>query len=236
MRLLRRLGLAFAGLAAAFVLAVVLTAKPGDPALFPASGAPAVEIYLVSHGWHSGLVLPRDALNGEGGGAALRSIAVRFRDYPQIEFGWGEARFYRSTPSVRDVDWWLALQALFAPGGNEAVIQVVGLPDDVGAAFPTSTVVPIRLSQEGLKRLVARLDAAFHIAGHQPVEAGPGLYGPSLFYEANGRFSWRNLCNHWAAGLLNTAGIPVAPILATHPLGLIGDLEWRSGLAPLPAR
>lgn len=233
---LRQLGFALAGLTAIFVLAVVLTAKPGDPSVYPATGPNNVEISLVSNGWHSGLVLPREALAGEGAGAALRSVANRFGDYPRIEFGWGEARFYRSTPSIRDVDWRLAFEALFAPGGNEAVIQVVGLPDDVRATMPTATIVPIRLSADGFQRLVARLDAAFHIENHQPVEAGPGLYGASLFYVANGRFSWRNLCNHWAADLLNTAGIPVAPILATHPFGLVGDLEWRSGLVPLPRR
>lgn len=232
----RKLGLALAGIAAIFALAVIFTAKPGDPALYPATGRNTVEISLVSNGWHSGLVLPREALTGEGTGAALRSVAIRFRDYPRIEFGWGEARFYRSTPSIRDVDWGLAVEALFASGGNEAVIQVFGLPEDLRVAMPTATIVPIRLSGLGFERLVARLDAAFRIENHQPVEAGPGLYGPSLFYGANGRFSWRNLCNHWAADLLNTAGVPVAPILATHPLGLIGDLEWRSGLVPLPRR
>ena len=85
-----------------------------------------------------------------------------------------------------------------------------------------------------LRGKLARLERAFRLADGQPVAEGPGLYGPSLFYAGAGRFSYRNLCNHWAARLLNAAGVPVAPIPASHPAGLIRDLAWRSGLHPLP--
>jgi hypothetical protein len=36
------------------------------------------------------------------------------------------------------------------------------------------------------------------------------------------------------ADLLDAAGVPTSPVLATLPFGLLLDLEWRSGLAPLP--
>lgn len=217
-----------------FALAVILTAKPGDAALYPPKPGDAREIVLVSHGWHSGLVLPRSALTGEGAGAALRAVADRFRDFPMIEFGWGEAAFYRATPTLADVDWVLGLRALFTPGGREGVVQVVGLPSNLRAAFPTSDIVPLTISGEGLKRQLARLEASFLIRDNQPVDAGPGLYGQSRFFEGAGRFSFWNVCNHWAADLLNAAGVPVAPVLATLPRGLILDLEWRSNAARLP--
>jgi len=223
------------GIGVALVLAATgLTDRQGDPTLYPPGRGTTLTVHLVSHGWHSGLVLPREALTGEGAGTALRNIATRFRDYPAIEFGWGEARFYRATATISDLDWRLGLEALFAPGGNEAVIQVVGLAADVRRAFPHSEIVPVPVSQTGLARLLARLDGSFRLRDGQPVEGGPGLYGPSLFYEGVGRFSYRNVCNHWTADLLNAAGLPVAPVVATLPAGLIRDLEWRSGLRPLP--
>ncbi|GJD94801.1 DUF2459 domain-containing protein [Methylobacterium iners] len=239
MSILRRWALrpaqGLAALLAILTLAVVLTARSGDPALFPARDpANTREIHLVSHGWHSGIVLPREALTGDGAGAALRNIATRFRDYPRIEFGWGEARFYRATPTVNEFDWRLALSALFTPGGSDAVVQVVGLERDVRVSFPHSDIVPVRVSAAGLARLIARLDASFRLADGHSVEGGPGLYGPSLFYEGAGRFSVAHLCNHWTAGLLNAAGLPVTPVLDTHPAGLLLDLEWRSGLRPMP--
>jgi uncharacterized protein (TIGR02117 family) len=193
------------------------------------------KIALVSHGWHSGLVIPREALTGEGAGPALRSIATRFGAYPNIEFGWGEARFYRATPTLAQFDAGLALKALFTPGGSDGIVQVVGLAQSTRASFPYSDLVIVRVSPAGLARLLARLEASFRLEGGQPVAGGPGLYGPSLFYEGLGRFSYANVCNHWAARLLNAAGLPITPILDTHPAGLLLDLRWRAGLVPQPA-
>jgi hypothetical protein len=36
------------------------------------------------------------------------------------------------------------------------------------------------------------------------------------------------------ADLLSAAGLPVTPVLATLPAGLLLDLQWRAGLRPLP--
>ncbi|WP_342152579.1 DUF2459 domain-containing protein [Methylorubrum sp. SB2] len=212
---------------------VILTAKTGDLALYPTNEADAETVLLVSHGWHSGLVLRRESVTGEGAGAALRNVATRFRDFSELEFGWGEARFYRATPTLAAFDWRLALSALFTPGGSDGVIQVVGLERPARDSFPSADIVPVRVSRAGLARLIARLEASFKLTKNQPVDLGPGLYGPSLFYEANGRFSYANVCNHWAADLLDAAGVPTTPVLDTHPLGLLADLRWRAGAAPL---
>ncbi len=231
MRLLRRLGWILTGLAAALLALTFWTARPGDPALFPPRDADAVGVALVSHGWHSGLVLRREDLTGEGTGTALRNLATRFRAYDALEFGWGEARFYRATPTLAAFDWRLALAALFTPGGSDGVIQVVGLAQPARTSFPQADIVPIRLSRQGIARLRARLEASFRLIDGQPADLGPGLYGPSLFYAAEGRFSFTHVCNHWAAGLLNAAGVPVTPVLDTHPAGLLADLRWRAGLS-----
>jgi hypothetical protein len=65
---------------------------------------------------------------------------------------------------------------------------------------------------------------------------GPGLYGPSLFYRAVGHFNLLNVCNHWTARLLDVAGVPTAPVLATLPYGLQADLRFRSGLTIIPGQ
>ena len=231
---MRRLAKALAGIVGALVLAVILTARPGDPALYPPAEAPQQVIHVVSHGWHSGIALPVAALTGPGAGPALRDIAVRFRAYPTLEFGWGEARFYAATPTLAEFDWRLALGALFTPGGSDGVIQVVGLDANPRASFPHADILAIPVSAAGLEKLLARLEAGFALADGHPVDVGPGLYGPSLFYRGAGRFSWTNVCNHWTAGLVNAAGLPVAPVLATLPRGLILDLEWRSGATAVP--
>ncbi|AMB48031.1 DUF2459 domain-containing protein [Methylobacterium sp. AMS5] len=213
-----------------FIIVTYITARPADPTLYPPAEPDTQTVLLVSHGWHSGLVLPRDSLTGEGAGIALRNLATRFAAYDALEFGWGEARFYRATPTLAAFDWRLAFSALFTPGGSDGVIQVVGLARPARTSFPQADIVRVPLSRRGLAQLLARLEASFRLTDGQPAALGPGLYGPSLFYEAHGRFSYSNLCNHWAAGLLNAAGLPITPVLDTHPSGLLADMRWRSGL------
>jgi hypothetical protein len=81
---------------------------------------------------------------------------------------------------------------------------------------------------EELDATIARDD------GGLPEDLGPGLYGPSLFFRANGAFHLLNVCKHWIARLLDAAGVPTAPVLATLPVGLLIDLEWHSGLVRMP--
>ncbi len=108
-----------------------------------------------------------------GGGPALAAIATRFAAYPEIEFGWGEARFYRATPTLAQFDLRLALEALFTPGGRDGVVQVVGLERPARASFPQAEIVPVRVSPAGLARLLGQLEASFRLAGGQPVAGGP---------------------------------------------------------------
>jgi hypothetical protein len=107
---------------------------------------------------------------------------------------------------------------------------------DSRTVFDLADIVRLRLSPAGFERLLALLEAAFtRNESGSPIELGPGLYGPSLFFRANETFSILRVCNHWAADLLDAAGVPTAPVLATLPHGLLWGLRWRSGLRSLPS-
>jgi uncharacterized protein (TIGR02117 family) len=234
----RRLGWFLLGAIGLLLAATVLTARSGVPALWPpAAGAPAIEIHVVSHGYHSGIVLPREVLArvaGERGHAALIAVAQRFAAYPWVEVGWGDEGFYRSVPDVSSLSLALALRALFTPG-NASVVHVVGMARSARDTFPVSEIIRIDLSEQGFARLLGLLDASFarSSSGLQE-DLGTGLYGPSLFYRAVEPFHVFNVCNHWVARLLSAAGLPTAPVAATLPPGLFLDLKWRAGLVPLP--
>lgn len=59
-RWLRRLCIGVVAVAFLLLMAVALTKRPGDPTLYPPpAGAPAVEVFVVSHGYHAGIVVPR---------------------------------------------------------------------------------------------------------------------------------------------------------------------------------
>jgi uncharacterized protein (TIGR02117 family) len=221
-----------------FVAATLVTLRPGDRALYPAPpGEATVRVFVVSHGYHAGIVLPRATLAdvaSRRGHAALVAVATRFGVFPFLEVGWGDEEFYRSVPTIASLTVPMAARALFLPG-NRSVVHVVGLSYPPRAAFPAADIIALDLSAEGFDRMLSRIDATFApAAGGSADDAGPGLYGPSRFYRALGSFNIFHVCNHWLADLLDAAGVPTAPALATLPAGLFMDLEWRSGLHPLP--
>ena len=225
-------------LAAAVVVLVVLTlasVRPGDRSLWPARGAATVAILVVSHGYHSGLVLPRSQLievAGRRGHGALVLVGERFAGFDSLEIGWGDEGFYREVPTTAALTVTTALRALLWPG-NPSVLHVVGIHADPRSMFPSSDMIGLELSLAGFEHLVDRLARSLAQRSGEPSELGRGLYGTSLFYRANGNFHLLRVCNHWVADLLDAAGVPTAPLPATLPAGLLLDLEWRAGLARL---
>jgi uncharacterized protein (TIGR02117 family) len=241
-RFARRLVQVAGVLAACFIVAVIVTARSGDRNLWPApEGAPTVEVFVVNHGYHAGIAIPRAALLDAPDGrvrASLVAVATRFGDFQWLEIGWGDEGFYTQVPTLSSLSVEMALRALFHPG-NRSVLHVVGIVGaDPRPAFVGLEAVPIRLGEVGFGRLLDRLDATFRVdeESHRPEVLGPGLYGASLFFRANGAFSLIHVCNHWIAGLLDAAGVPTDRVLATLPAGLLLDLRWRSGLTPVVRR
>ena len=235
----RRLGFGLLIAAVLFAAAVIVTARRGDSGLWPPRpGAPTTEVFVVSHGYHAGIIVPRRALAEEAsrrGLIALGNVATRFAAFDRLEIGWGD-------------------EALLPRGADGGVIERrAGRPRAVSAGQSVRAarrrrqrrsarrVQPLRHGAHRARRgelRPPRGQARRHLrpatrAG-RPEDLGPGLYGPSLFFRANGTFHLFNVCNHWLAGLLDAAGVPTAPVLATLPFGLLIDLEWRSGVARLP--
>jgi uncharacterized protein (TIGR02117 family) len=234
----RRFGVGLAIVALLFAALTVATVRWGDRRVWPpAPGAPATEVFIVSHGYHAGIAVPRAALAEQAsrrGLNALGYVATRFADFDWLEIGWGDEGFYRYVPTVESLTVALALRALFRLG-NPSVLHVVGIKNDPRAMFANSEVVRIGLSDAGFARVADVLDSTFARSNGSlmPEELGPGVYGTSLFFRANGTFHLFNVCNHWIARVLDAAGIPTAPVLATLPFGLLLDLRWRSGLVPV---
>jgi uncharacterized protein (TIGR02117 family) len=230
------LGVILLGALWALVGAAFITARPADPMMWPPRpDAEKIEIYVTSNGWHTGVALPRATLAEYASGRgypALNAVAQRFAQFEWIEFGWGDAEFYRTTPTATDVSIRVALRALFWPG-NTSVLHVVGIRGEMARAFTNAEVVRVPLSRNGFDQLLAKLDAAFVAPqGGVLADLGRGLYGASLFYPANGSFSILKVCNHWISDLLRAAGLPTAPVLATLPAGLLLTLRYRAGLEP----
>lgn len=189
-----------------FVILGSACALPQTAPLPAVTTAPSV--HVVSHGWHTGVVVRRSDVTADSG--------LPLADFPgaeYIEFGWGERNYYQA----RDADLVTILRATFVPGPG--VLHVVGVTGPVATAFPHSEVVELPVTRAGLDRLVQTLSASIERdAAGQPRYLGPGLYGDSRFYGSVEQFDLIHNCNAWTAKTLNATGLPVESALSATGL------------------
>jgi uncharacterized protein (TIGR02117 family) len=163
-----------------------------------ADGGVERAVYLVSHGWHVGLVLRRDDV-GAGGLATLAPGPFRY-----LEVGWGDGDFYPAPQGTIA----LALRAAFR--SRSSVLQVVGFDEDVAMMFPRSKILRVDLSPAGFAALVRHVEASYAVDDRgRPIAVAPALYGVGAFYLARGRYRLLDNSNTWAARALEVAGCPI---------------------------
>lgn len=183
----------------AFLLAAC-TAKPNAPAVAMQDGVESgadIAVYVASNGWHTGLILPSDAIPP----GRLPETA----DFPEsryLEFGWGDAEFY----PAKDPTTAMVLRAALTP--TAAVMHVVGLPAEPTRVFPKAEIIRLQIDQDAFDLLLDHIGGSFDRGDdRRAVSVGPGLYPNSRFYPATGRFHLGNTCNSWTARGLATVGV-----------------------------
>jgi uncharacterized protein (TIGR02117 family) len=164
----------------------------------------AKTIYLVSHGWHVGIVVKRSDISDAGW-----PNHKNFAEAEYLEIGWGDQDFYQ-TPSP---GLGIALKAILLP--SPSVLHIVAFNNSVASYFPHSKIITIRLSDPGFQHLIGYIAASFDkdSAGNT-VPLGVGLYGVSQFYRSRDTYHLFRTCNIWTAKALYTAGCPASPFLA----------------------
>lgn len=180
------------------VLTSAYAAQSND--LFPAKeNEPTRTIYLVSHGWHAGIVLQRTDLSQNVWPTLKEFTRVKY-----LEIGWGDKDYY-TTP---DPGMGLAVKAAIFP--TSSVLHIVGFSRSPERYFPNSEIIEIELSDAGFEKMIQHISKSFtrDDAG-QVIPLGAGLYGNSHFYESQETYHLFKTCNIWTAGTLQTAGFPV---------------------------
>jgi uncharacterized protein (TIGR02117 family) len=177
----------------------------------PAEGEAVRAVYVISHGWHTGIAVRTDDIPSD--------LWPEHRDFAgaeYVEVGWGNRAFYMAPRGTL----WLALRAVFWP--TESVLHVVGFRGPVDRAFPLAEIVEIRVSDRGLRELAAFVQDAYarNPAG-EPIRIGPGQYPGSHFYLAREKYFLMKTCNTWTASALRSTGAPVTPIFAVTAGGLM---------------
>ena len=181
---------------------------PGDPSLWPASiSGNGVELHLLDNGFHTDLAVPRARLEARPGPLAEAVRALPDGDW--ILIGWGDAKFYvdQSPMGDRLPD---GARAFFRPG-NASVIMLDPAQRDPRALFAADGRRTFRLTAAGFDAMAAHIEASLDLSGGAPRIAAARAGDDARFFASREHFSISHLCNHWTAGVLNAAGLPVRP-------------------------
>ncbi|MGZ8188877.1 MAG: TIGR02117 family protein [Methylosarcina sp.] len=187
------------------LLALALAACSGKPyVVSPERNEQDVllhRMFVASHGWHTGVIIPARHLND-----LIPELAHRFGSVDYYEIGWGDQGFYQA----REITISLALQAIFWSEG--AVLHVVAVPADPRGYFSGSEVLEFCISESGLASLKAFLANSFARGSSGRIVAfSKGVYKDSQFYAGEGRYYLLNTSNKWTAKALRSAGLDISP-------------------------
>jgi len=181
----------------------------------PVAGAPHKTIHIVSHGFHTGVIVSRADIPTNTWPAQKD-----FGGYDFLEVGWGDDDFYRA----EKVTTRITLKAVFLP--TSSVLHVVGFNGSPRENFPESKIIKVELSERGLARMCGFIDAAYtRDSNGNVIPLGSGLYGVSEFYQANGSYYFPRTCNYWIAAALRSAGCPTAPAISPSATCLMWQVK-----------
>ncbi|MBA3050734.1 DUF2459 domain-containing protein [Brevundimonas sp.] len=222
----RRRGYGLGRLAAAAVFGAVAAfwtwTTPADPALWPtAPGEAGVEVQMLDNGFHTDLAVPRAALEARTGPLAEAVRSLPPGDW--ILIGWGDARFYVDQSPIGDrlPD---GARAFFR-SGNASVIMLDPTQRDLRDLVAADRRRGLRLSAAGFAAMADHIEASLDLGdGHARIAASRDG-DDARFFASHEHFWIGRLCNHWSAGVLHAAGLPVRPFRAITSSEIIATVE-----------
>lgn len=165
-----------------------------------APGSPgAVEIMVGDNGVHTEIVMPLiTPLKDWRGDFPVTDIPASDRPYTHVAVSWGEREVFLNTPTWAELRPATALQAMI---GGDALLHVAHYVRPA----PGPDNRPLRLRPEEYARLVARIEAAVRPPERRIKHRGYADW--DVFYDAPGRYTWRQTCNQWTSDTLAGAGV-----------------------------
>ncbi len=177
------------------------------------------KIYIVSHGWHTGFVIPAGRITNN-----IKQLKQRFGDTPYIEFGWGDKGFYQT----KEVTSGITVQAML--WATTAVVHVVSVPVLPKDFFIEDEVLNICLNDNEYKSLIQFISDSFKRDNMSKIiPTKKGIYGNSQFYKAVGSYYLTNTCNKWTAKGLASSGFDISPTLKLTSSSIMDYLK-KEGL------
>jgi hypothetical protein len=188
-------------------------------------------MYLLDNGFHTDLAVPRGLLEARAGPLAEAVRGLPPGDW--ILIGWGDARFYVDQRPIGDriPD---GLRAFLRPGNTSVLMlnPARGNPRDRIAADRLGS---LRLSAAGFAAMADHIEASLALADGRARVATARPGDDARFFASREHFWIGRLCNHWSAGVLNAAGLPVRPFRAILSSEVMATVE-RAELDTTPAQ
>ena len=171
----------------------------------PVNGGPSNSVYLIRHGWHTGLAIKRTEIS-----AADWPESEVFHDANFIEVGWGDEAYYRA----RYMNPFVLANAAFLP--SRSAIHVAGIRQPPEVFFEHSQIIEIKITPKQMRKLCRFIHDSYACdESGSPRYLAPALYGSGGIYRANGCYYIPKTCNVWTATALAAAECPVAVPLCT---------------------
>jgi uncharacterized protein (TIGR02117 family) len=172
-------------------------------------------IYVVGHGWHTGLVLKMDDVE-----EPLRPGFAKKTRGRYMEIGWGDEGFYRA----KSIDPGVAIRAIFTP--TPSVLHLVGFYPRPEKVFIGSDVIELKVTDVEFHALCEHIRESFETDENGKAKyLSPGIYGASAFYRARGSYYYPKTCNVWTACALQKAGVPMVTALSTTAGGVVSQAK-----------
>jgi uncharacterized protein (TIGR02117 family) len=173
------------------------------------------EIYIVSHGWHTGFVVPAGTIQ-----SLLPQLRDRFPDTPYMEFGWGDKSYYQA----EEVTSGLTMRAIFWP--TESVIHAVAVPEKPEIYFAEDEAEALCLDNKQYSLLISFIEHSFYKdRDGNIIKSKDGTDGDSQFYKGEGEYYLMNTCNTWTAKGLKSAGLSISPTFKITAGSIMGYLS-----------
>ncbi len=202
----------------ALIAATALSAC-ASPKAPPPNAGDCTTIRVWSNGWHVNL-----AMRAEHFGAD-HPVRALFPDARHFLVGWGERGFYMA----EDASFWQGVAAALPPG--PAVMQVIAHDAPVEETiWRGSEVLTVAISERGADNLAASIGRYIRTDENgAPIVLSQGrIANESAFVAARGNFHLFNMCNHWAAKRLQTAGVPVSARISFTAPGLMKAVRRKT--------
>lgn len=164
----------------------------------------AVEIYILTNGVHTDLVLPFQ--NQYKDWSAFVNPATTKSGKPSavnVAFGWGDKGFYLNTKTWNDLKFSTAFNAMFYL--STSAMHVIFY----GKLRETESCRKISIDKESYLKLVDYISNSFSkdSVGKSQQIKGASYWNNDSFYEANGTYGLFFTCNTWANKGLKVANL-----------------------------